>query len=171
MIVEQVKVGIADYKIVKAPKRIMTIGLGSCVGICIYDIKTKVVGLAHIMLSDSKRFKNIDNEKKFADLAIPKLVNEMIDLGCERSSLIAKIAGGASMFNFSDSKMISDIGKRNGIAVREALKKEKIDIVAEDIGGNKGRTMIVDSLTGKVTLRIVGEGINDLCGGYIYEKY
>lgn len=162
MIVEQVKVGIADYKIIKAPKKIMTIGLGSCVGICIYDTKTKVVGLAHIMLSDSKRFKNIDNEKKFADLAIPKLVNEMIDLGCERSNLIAKIAGGASMFNFSDSKMISDIGKRNGIAVREALKKEKIDIVAEDIGGSKGRTMIVDSLTGKVTLRIVGEGIKEL---------
>lgn len=162
MIVEQVKVGIADYKIVKAPKKIMTIGLGSCVGICIYDTKSKVVGLAHIMLSDSKKFKNIDNEIKFADLAVPKLVQDMMDIGCKKINLKAKIAGGASMFNFSDSKMISDIGKRNGLAVKQALKKEGIEIIAEDIGGSKGRTMIVDSLNGKVTLRIVGVGIKEL---------
>lgn len=162
MIVEQIKVGIADYNIVRAPNKIMTIGLGSCVGISIYDTKQKVVGLAHIMLSDSTKFKKVDNEAKFADLAVPKLVKEMLAIGCLRVNLKAKIAGGASMFNFADIKMVSDIGKRNSIAVKEALKQERIEIVAEDIGGSKGRTMIVDSLTGIVTLKIVGQGIKEL---------
>lgn len=162
MIIEQIKVGIADYNIVKAPNKIMTIGLGSCVGIAIYDTKQKVVGLAHIMLADSTKFKRIDNEAKFADLAIPKLVKAMLDIGCSRINLKAKIAGGASMFNFSDVKIVSDIGKRNSRAVKEALKKERIEIIAEDTGGSKGRTMIVDSLTGTVTLKIVGQGIKEL---------
>ncbi|MGL4849663.1 MAG: chemotaxis protein CheD [Clostridium sp.] len=162
MVVEQIKVGIADYKIAKAPHKIMTIGLGSCVGISIFDSKHKTVGLVHIMLADSRKFKNIENEVKYADLAIPKVVREMIKGGSLRINLKAKIAGGASMFSFSDTRMISDIGKRNIIAVKEALKKERIDIVAEDIGGNKGRTMVVDTLTGEVTLKVVGVGIKKI---------
>ncbi|MGL4875853.1 MAG: chemotaxis protein CheD [Clostridium sp.] len=162
MVVEQIKVGIADYKIAKAPHKIMTIGLGSCIGISIFDSKNKSVGLVHIMLADSRKFKKIDNDIKFANLAIPKVVREMIKGGSLRINLKAKIAGGASMFNFSDAKMVSDIGKRNIIAVKEALKKERIDIVAEDIGGHKGRTMVVDTLTGDVTLKIVGVGIKKI---------
>jgi chemotaxis protein CheD len=83
----------------------------------------------------------------------------MEDNGCRKRNLIAKIAGGASMFNFSDKSIISDIGKRNAESVKIALEKASIPILAEDTGGNKGRTMIVDSNDGLVTLKIVGIGI------------
>ncbi|MDS0524135.1 chemotaxis protein CheD [Clostridium sp. SHJSY1] len=155
----EIKVGIADLNLVMPPGKIMTIGLGSCVGISLYDNTLKIAGLAHIMLPDSTQFKNVLQPLKFADLAIPILIKKMEEKGCKKRNLVAKIAGGASMFNFSDKSMVSDIGKRNAESVKLALKKESIPIIAEDTGGNKGRTMIVDSEDGMVMLRIVGQGV------------
>lgn len=154
----EVKVGIADLNLVVYPEKIMTIGLGSCIGIALYDKTLKVAGLAHIMLPDSTQFKNITQPLKFADLAIPILIEKMLEKGCKKRGLVAKIAGGASMFNFSDKSMVSDIGSRNAEAVKKALAKEGIPILAENTGGNKGRTMILDSENGTVLLKIVGEG-------------
>ncbi len=154
----EVKVGIADLNVVMPPGKIMTIGLGSCIGIALYDTTLKIAGLAHIMLPDSTQFKTVAKPLKFADLAIPLLIEKMEGMGCKKSNLIAKIAGGASMFNFSDKSMVSDIGKRNAESVRNTLMSESIPIVAEDTGGNKGRTMVVDTNDGCVTLRIVGQG-------------
>lgn len=77
----------------------------------------------------------------------------------QKKNIVAKIAGGASMFNFSDKTMISDIGKRNTEAVKQSLKLHKITILAEETGGNKGRTMIIDSNNGEVTIRIIGKGV------------
>ena len=154
----EVKVGIADLNVVMPPGKIMTIGLGSCIGIPLYDKKLKIAGLAHIMLPDSTQFKSVTKPLKFADLAIPLLIEKMEGMGCKRSNLIAKIAGGASMFNFSDKSMVSDIGKRNAESVKNTLINESIPIVAEDTGGNKGRTMVVDTDDGCVTLRIVVQG-------------
>lgn len=156
---EVTKVGIADYKIAKNPDQIMTIGLGSCVGIAIIDKKNGVGGLAHIMLPDSAKFNKVTNEIKFADLAIPILIKEMVGNGAKQSDLRAKIAGGASMFNFSDSKVNMDIGARNSIAVKEVLKKMNIPIDSEDIGGTKGRTITFDTVTGNLQIKTVGEGI------------
>ena len=85
-----------------------------------------------------------------------------MEKGCKKRNIIAKIAGGASMFNFSDKNMISDIGKRNTEAVKVALKEANIPIVAEETGGNKGRTMILDSNNGIVTIRVIGRGIINL---------
>lgn len=154
----EVKVGIADLNLVVYPEKIMTIGLGSCIGIALYDKTLKVAGLAHIMLPDSTQFKNVTQPLKFADLAIPILIEKMLEKGCKKRNLVAKIAGGASMFNFSDKSMVSDIGSRNAEAVKKVLSKEGIPILAENTGGNKGRTMILDSENGTVLLKIVGEG-------------
>ncbi|MBW6408601.1 chemotaxis protein CheD [Clostridium weizhouense] len=158
----EVKVGIADLNLVFSPGKIMTIGLGSCIGIALYDKNMKLAGLSHIMLPDSTQFKNVTNPMKFADLAIPLLIKKMEDKGCKRRNLVAKIAGGASMFNFSDKSMVGDIGKRNAEAVKKSLSDIRIPIIAEQVGGNKGRTMIVDASDGKVTLKIVGIGIVEL---------
>lgn len=158
----EIKVGIADLNLVFDPGIIMTIGLGSCIGIALYDNKLKVAGLSHIMLPDSTQFKNVTNPMKFADSAIPILIDRMEKQGCKKRDIIAKIAGGASMFNFSDKSIISDIGKRNSEAVKKSLKEIGIPIVAEDTGGNKGRTMILESSNGKVTLKIVGKGIIEI---------
>ena len=131
MVGTEIKVGIADLNVVLDPGAIMTIGLGSCIGIALYDKTTKVAGLAHIMLPDSTQFKSNTNPMKFADLAIPMLIEKMEKQGCNKRNIVAKIAGGASMFNFSDKSIISDIGKRNGKAdgkpQEENRRKRKTD--------------------------------------------
>jgi chemotaxis protein CheD len=162
MVGTEIKVGIADLNVVLDPGAIMTIGLGSCIGIALYDKTTKVAGLAHIMLPDSTQFKSNTNPMKFADLAIPMLIEKMEKQGCNKRNIVAKIAGGASMFNFSDKSIISDIGKRNSDAVKKALKEVAIKIIAEEIGGNKGRTMILKANDGSVILKVVGQGILEL---------
>ncbi|MEA4826387.1 chemotaxis protein CheD [Clostridium sp. JNZ J1-5] len=158
----EVRVGIADLNIAAPPEKLITVGLGSCVGIAIYDASSKVGGLAHIMLPDSTQFSNVNNPMKFADLAIPILLERMGQKGALKRNLKAKIAGGASMFNFSDKSMIMDIGNRNGISVKKVLKEIGIPIIGEDTGGNKGRTMIFDTINGVVQIKTVGIGIKEI---------
>lgn len=162
MEIKEVKVGIADLNVVESPNRLITVGLGSCIGIALYDKNKRIGGLAHIMLPDSRQFNNVTNPLKFADLAIPILLEKMENIGANKRNIKAKIAGGASMFNFSDKSMIMDIGNRNGIAVKEALSKCSITILSEDIGGNKGRTMIFDACNGIVQIKTVGMGIKEI---------
>ncbi|NMM61257.1 chemotaxis protein CheD [Clostridium sp. P21] len=162
MEIKEIKVGIADLNTAFSPDRIITVGLGSCIGIAIYDATKSLGGLAHIMLPDSTQFNNVTNPLKFADLAVPILIEKLEKLGASRRNLKAKIAGGASMFNFSDKSMIMDIGNRNGIAVKNALKEYSIPLIGEDIGGNKGRTMILDNSDGAVTIKTVGMGVREL---------
>lgn len=159
---KEVRVGIADSAVVSSPDKVITMGLGSCIGIALYDSKKKIAGLVHIMLPDSKQFKNIVNPLKYADLGVENLFNKMISHGCRKENMTAKIAGGASMFNFPDKKIISDVGKRNGIAAIEAINKLSIPIIGEDIGGNKGRTMILESEDGSVTIRSIGSSLKRL---------
>ncbi|MGV8982740.1 chemotaxis protein CheD [Clostridium sp.] len=154
----EIKVGISDLNVAFAPIKLITVGLGSCVGIAIFDKSIGIGGLAHIMLPDSLQFNKITNEMKFADLAIPILIENMIKKGAKLKNMRAKIAGGASMFNFPDKSIVMDIGNRNGIAVKNALKILSIPIVAEDIGGNKGRTLIFDTANGLLSIRTVGMG-------------
>lgn len=158
----EVRVGIADLNISFSPGKIITVGLGSCIGIAIYDAKNKLGGLAHIMLPDSTQFSKVTNPYKFADLSIPILVKKMVENGGKLGNMKAKIAGGASMFNFSDKKMNMDIGNRNSVAVKKALKEIKIPILGEDVGGNKGRTIIFDTSNGVVQIRTVGLGIKEI---------
>lgn len=159
---QEIKVGIGDLNIAKTPDKLITLGLGSCIGIALIDSFNKIAGLSHIMLPDSKAFSNINNPMKYADTAIPLLVQKLITSGANKNNLKAKIAGGASMFSFADKSPMMDIGKRNAEAVKSILKELNIPIIAEDIGGNKGRTMIVDPTTATVILKITGEGVKEL---------
>lgn len=138
---KELRIGIADYKVSDSPDKLITLGLGSCVGIAIYDSRTKRGGLSHIMLPDSKSFTRNIKVEKFADLAIPSMVEEIRN-GSRRSKLIAKIAGGASMFSFSNSN--NNIGERNTEAVKKVLESLKIPIISKDTGGTIGRTMVVN---------------------------
>lgn len=155
-------VGIADYNVVREPNKLITIGLGSCIGIALYDNVKRIGGLVHIMLPESTKFNNVLNPLKFADLALPLLIDEMKKHNASISNMSAKIAGGASMFNFSDKRLMLDIGNRNSIAVKETLKSFLIPITGEDVGGNKGRTMILDSSTGNVIIKTVGMEIKHI---------
>jgi len=158
-ILSVVKVGIADLNVIEAPNKIRTSGLGSCVGVVIYDNFKKVAGLAHVMLPDSNLTKQTQfNEYKYADTAIDSLVEQLIKLGARKSHLKAKIAGGAQMFQFQSGSDIMRIGPRNVDAVKDRLKKHHIPIISSDTGGNQGRTIEFDPLTSKLKIRTVNKG-------------
>lgn len=159
---KDIKIGIGDLNVAKNPDRLITIGLGSCIGIALFDKHSKIGGLAHIMLPDSSKFSKITNELKFADLAIPILISKMKIAGANEKFLRAKIAGGASMFSFADKNMNMDIGDRNAKAVKEMLKKFRIPIDAEDVGGNKGRTITLNTENGMLQVKTIGLGVKEI---------
>ncbi|MEG0254329.1 MAG: chemotaxis protein CheD [Vagococcus sp.] len=160
---EQVKVGISDYKITHSPNELMTLGLGSCVGVVIYDERSKIGGLSHIMLPDSQMFKGRDNLKveKFADLAIPQMVKEL-RAQHQVTKLVAKIAGGASMFQLENIKKSQNIGERNIVAVETILKELNVPILASHVGGNMGRSLFfnLDSLS--VSVKMVNRELYEI---------
>jgi chemotaxis protein CheD len=157
-----IKVGMADLNTSYSPGVLTTLGLGSCVGICLYDPFTKISGLVHIMLPNSTQIKNNNNIAKFADTGIAKLLEDMIKMGAKRSRIISKIAGGAQMFNFNDASDIMRIGARNVTASKEILKSLNIRIVAEDTGGNYGRTIELYSETGILLIKTIGYGMKQI---------
>lgn len=154
-----VKVGIADLKLVKSPDTIRTSGLGSCVGVIIYDLTNQLAGLAHIMLPDSRLSKQANlNPYKYADTAIDCLIKMLIEKGAISFQLKAKIAGGAQMFPNQLSNEVMRIGPRNVEAVKAELQSYRIPIVASDVGGHNGRTIIFDPTNGNLHIRTVNKG-------------
>lgn len=156
---EIIKVGMADLKTCVSPNGVTTLGLGSCVGVAIRDPANKIGGLAHVMLPDSTAIKNGHlNIAKFADTGIVELVNQMEKLGARRSRMVAKIAGGATMFSFQGGNAsMGQVGQRNVEATKAKLKELKIPILAEDTGKNYGRTVIFYPETGDFHIRAVGK--------------
>lgn len=149
-----ITVGISDFKIASNSDSLITYALGSCVGICLFDPTTKIAGMSHILLPCISPTDN--NKMKYADTAIPLLVESMEQQNVKRSNLVAKIAGGASMFttSFSNSAL-AQIGTRNVESVKKALASLNIPIIAEATGGNQGRTIKFDSDTGDLHVRSV----------------
>jgi chemotaxis protein CheD len=161
--IQVVKVGIADLNIVKAPCVIRTSGLGSCVGVIVYDQFRELAGLAHVMLPDSSLSKNQTiNVAKYADTAIKELVSILRRHGANMSSLKAKIAGGAQMFQFTSGSDMMRIGPRNIEAVKKELVNLNIVLVGEDVGGNNGRTIEFDPKTCVLSIRTVNKGLSYL---------
>lgn len=150
----------AEYKAAKSPATLITLGLGSCVGVVLYDRMNKIGGLAHIMLPDSTLSSNKNfNPGKFADTAIDALIEDMLKLGINRSNLVSKIAGGAQMFKIKSENNIMQIGKRNVEAVRAKLNQLNIKLIAEDVEGNYGRTIEFFCETGELTIKTIGHGV------------
>lgn len=156
---EIIRVGMADLKAARHPCMITTLGLGSCVGIALYDPLSKVSGLAHIMLPESTCVKNNGNLAKFADTAIDKLIDDMIRLGGRKSNLYAKIAGGSQMFGYTSKQEIMKIGERNAEATKLRLRQLNIRLLSEDCGGNYGRTVEMYSDDGRFMIKTIGQGV------------
>lgn len=157
-----IKVGMADLNCTNSPGILTTLGLGSCVGVCLYDKLNKVSGMVHIMLPSSLQIKNNSNVAKFADTGIVKLLEDMQKLGAKKNRIVCKIAGGAQMFNFNDSSDIMRIGSRNVIATKEVLQSLNIPILAEDTGGSYGRTIELYSETGMLLIKTIGFGTKQI---------
>ncbi|RNB91856.1 chemotaxis protein CheD [Brevibacillus fluminis] len=160
---EIIKIGMADLGIAFPPDRLRTTGLGSCVGVVLFDETKKIAGMAHVMLPDSSLGKTADlNIGKYADTAIPKLIADMEAAGAFTRNIIAKLAGGAQMFAFMSGNDTMRIGPRNVEACKEMLHSARIRIVAEDTGGNCGRTIEMDATTGILQIRTVNQGIKEV---------
>ncbi|ELZ85817.1 chemoreceptor glutamine deamidase CheD [Haloferax elongans ATCC BAA-1513] len=151
----RIKVGIADYAFGTDGNTLTTSGLGSCIGVALYDAEAGVSGLAHAMLPEA----DPDGDPaKFADTGIEALLAEMRDAGADTSRIIAKLAGGSAMFDFDSSDGGKSIGERNVEAARKTLEKHDIDIVAEDVGGSHGRSLELDGKTGDLRVRSAKTG-------------
>ncbi|ALP35006.1 chemotaxis protein CheD [Paenibacillus sp. NRS-1782] len=158
-----IKVGMADLNVTSNPNSIRTTGLGSCVGLTLYDPHLKLAGMAHVMLpsSDIAREGQL-NIAKYADTALPELFERMLKLGAERRRLVAKMAGGAQMFAFAGSGDTMRIGPRNVESCKEMLVDLGIPLLAEDTGGSYGRTIELDCETGVLNIRSVQKGVKEL---------
>ena len=152
-----VKVGMADLKVAKAPDSLITLGLGSCIGLTLYDPVTKIGGMVHYMLPDSTQLKNNTNIAKFGDTGIRELYNQMIKRGAMPRRMVAKIAGGAKMFEVSGLSNVGHVGERNALQAKKMLKELQIPLVAEDTGLNYGRTVTLDCETGEFFIKAVGK--------------
>ena len=157
-----IKVGMADLKTGKNPDILTTLGLGSCIGIALWDPVTKIGGLAHVMLPDSTKIRNNSNIAKFADTGIAELVRQMEAMGVPRKRLVAKIAGGARMFEVSGSTSVGNIGEKNAIASKQKLQELGIPILAEDTGLNYGRTVELNCANGDYVIKAVGKPVKTI---------
>ena len=157
-----IKVGMADLKTGRDTDVLTTLGLGSCIGIALWDPTTKIGGLAHVMLPDSTKIRNNSNIAKFADTGITELVRQMEELGAPKRRLVAKIAGGARMFEVSGTTSVGNIGGKNAIASKEKLKELGIPILAEDTGLNYGRTVELDCSNGDYVIKAVGKPVKTI---------
>ncbi|MCL7746489.1 chemotaxis protein CheD [Halalkalibacter alkaliphilus] len=159
-----IKVGMADLNVVTPPNTIRTSGLGSCVGVVIYDDINLVAGMAHVMLPNSTLSRQeMTNVAKFADTAIPALLVELEKLGAKKYSLKAKIAGGAQMFSFTTgSSDFMKIGPRNVEAVKETLRDLRIPLLSEDVGGKSGRTIEFNPRSKCLHIRTVNQGTKEI---------
>lgn len=141
-------IGIGEYRVGSFP--MITIGLGSCIGLTLYDPNLKLGAMVHIMLPESGG--RTDRPGKYADTAVPLLVKELVALGCKNRSIIAKIVGGACMFEYFGTSL--NIGERNATKIRTVLKEHHIQLSAEDVGGKVGRSVtFLPADGGKVLIR------------------
>jgi len=159
MTIPQQMIGMSEIHIAKGPVKMICLGLGSCIGFCLYDPTTNITGMVHIMLPSSNNHDVKDKLGKYADTAIPELLRQLDKAGVNKDKLIAVYSGGAHVFQFStqqDSTL--DVGKRNAESVQQIYKNLGLRCVANDIGGKHGRTFSFCSETKIFTVKTLIEG-------------
>jgi chemotaxis protein CheD len=146
-------VGMGELVVTASPDAVLScIGLGSCVAVCAYDRLAKVGGMAHVVLPQYNGLPG-SNYAKFADTAVPLLLEEMNKKGGVKSRLIVKIAGGAQMTVAPGLRDTFKTGEKNLAQIMLVLQREKIALAVADTGGNLGRTVRLYVDTGKVTVK------------------
>ncbi len=153
-------VGIGELKVAINPTVFKAVGVGSCVIICLFDIKKRIGVMAHAMLPDSSFASFISNPFKFVDKAIEAGIEKMQALGCKKEDIIAKIIGGANLFK--GVEILKDIGKKNVEMARKKLNELGVRIVAEDVGGTFGRSVYFHTDTGEVIVITTTQSVKKL---------
>jgi chemotaxis protein CheD len=155
---KEISVRVADAAVGQGDVLLSTLGLGSCIAIALYDRQTHIAGLAHILLPNEALARDRENRAKFAQSAVPLLLERMRAIGARDTNIIAKLAGGASMFTSLLTQGGPPIGERNLIATRSALAAHGIRIAAEDVGGGHGRSVFLHGCDGRVEVKSMGKG-------------
>lgn len=133
------------------PTEISTV-LGSCVAVCIYDSTENIGGMNHYLVPLWNE--NGLQSPKFGNISIPRLIENMLNLGCDIKNLEAKIFGGANVINVTQEDMM--IGRKNILIAKEILREYGVKITAQDVGGTRGRKILMRTDTGKIFLRYTG---------------
>lgn len=154
---ETILVRVADYAVGRGDDVLVTLGLGSCVAIAVYDAALRVGGLAHVLLPSETMSQDRGNRAKFPTTAVPLLVEEMRKLG-SRGPYTAKLVGGASMFSALLPVGGINMGERNVEASRRALVIAGIGLAAQDTGGGYGRSVFLHVGDGRVVVRSLTHG-------------
>lgn len=153
-----IEVGMGEMKISEVPGKLVTRGLGSCVGITLYDPEKKIGSLAHAMLPDVEKIKLKRNPNRFVNYVIIKMVEELEKRDCSRGRIVCKLFGGAHMFGFIARESVLNIGEKNVKMAEAVLEQLGIKIEAEEVGGTFGRTIELNLETGKVLMSTVSWG-------------
>jgi chemotaxis protein CheD len=155
-------VRVADLRVGANDDVLVTIGLGSCVAIVLHDATAKVGGLAHVLLPSQALSRKDDNEAKFPQTAIPRLLELMSQRGAHTRRVTARLAGGASMFASLAAPGTIQMGERNSVACRQVLIQHGVPIVAQATGGDYGRTVKLWVADGRVEISSVSHGVQSL---------
>lgn len=153
-----IDVGISDKKIAQAPVKLITRGLGSCIGITLYDPAKKTGGMAHVMLPDIDKGTAKVNPLRFVNYVIKNMAEELENRGCLRKHLEAKLFGGAHMFGFFSSESFLNVGDKNAEMARVVLKEMGINILVDETGGTFGRTITLNLENGLVLIKTAAWG-------------
>jgi chemotaxis protein CheD len=153
---KEVIVKVADWAADRGDRVLVTLGLGSCVAIMLHDAQAGAGAMAHVLLPSISLARDITNRAKFPETAVPMLVERLTALGADPRRLVAKLAGGASMFGQLVTPGTIQMGERNVLAARSALRAAAIPIVREAVGGERGRTVRFHVKDGRVEIRSVG---------------
>jgi len=148
-----IEIGVAKIAVAKAPSIIITRALGSCVSIILYDPVTRIGGMAHVMLPNNRKIKNKITPGKYADTAVPTMLNEMIRIGARKKKIVAKLVGGAKMFKSVNNDSPIDIGSKIIDAAKSILKKHVITLLTQDIGKDYGRSVKFNTENGSVIVK------------------
>ena len=153
-----VVVKVADLQVVAGEGELVTLGLGSCVAICLHDPVARVAGMAHVLLPNKHLSRTTDNPAKFPQSAIPLMVERMKALGADPARLTARLVGGAAMFGSLTPSGAVQMGERNVVASRQVVEELGIPIVAEATGGTIGRSVRLQAKDGDLFIRTLAHG-------------
>lgn len=159
--VAEIVVDIADFAVASGDSVLVTSGLGSCVAVALHDPSTGIAGLAHILLPSAGFGPPSIHAAKYADTGVALLAEEMRRRGASQDRMVARLAGGARMFAALLSSGVN-MGQRNIDATRKALYRLNIPVVAEDVGGEYGRSVRFVAATGALTVRSLVGGDREL---------
>lgn len=144
------RVGIAEARIARSPGVLKAYGLGSCVAISLHDAEAQLGALGHMLLPHWSEQASLTTRGKYVDAGIRQMVEVLMEAGAVEQNLVAKIVGGANMFEAEDQTVMASIGARNAKSARQTLSDLRIPLVAEDVGGNRGRTVSFDLASGEM---------------------